>query len=144
MPGAPVNESFDAMNLQQKCQIFAQMAKLLKSLQDYKLPNSITGFGGVTFDDAGHNVSTAMTSVGAGPWPSYEASFKGRLEVALRKADANPYINGWHANGVRECLDAFVERGIPAQFETLCSKDDRVIVHADFSKLFIGLILEYP
>lgn len=133
MPGAPVDESFDAMDLQQKCRIFAQMAQLLKSLQAYKLPNSITGFGGVTFDDAGHIISAAMTSVGAGPWPSYEASFKGRLEVALRKADENPYIKGWRANGVRERLDAFVERGIPAQFETLCSKDDRVIVHADFT-----------
>lgn len=80
------------------------------------------GFGGVTFDDTGHIVSTAMTSVGVGPWSSYEASFEGRLEVALQKADANPYIQGWRANGVRGRLDAFVERGVPAQFETLGSK----------------------
>ncbi|RDL42563.1 Uncharacterized protein BP5553_02542 [Venustampulla echinocandica] len=121
MPGAPVDESFDAMDLEQKRQIFAQMAKLLKSLQDYKLPKSITSFGGVTFDDTGRTISTAMTSVGAGPWPSYEASFEGRLEVALRKADANPYIKGWYANGVRERLDAFIKRGVPAQFEALGS-----------------------
>ncbi|KFY05764.1 hypothetical protein V492_08313 [Pseudogymnoascus sp. VKM F-4246] len=74
-----------------------------------------------------------MTSVGAGPWPTYETSFKGRLKVALRKVDANPYIKGWPANGVRERLDAFVERGVPAQFEGLDSKQDRVIIHADFT-----------
>ncbi|KAF4634752.1 hypothetical protein G7Y89_g3359 [Cudoniella acicularis] len=133
MPGAPVDESFDAMDLEQKRQIFAQMAKLLKSLQDYELPESIASFGGVTFDDTGRPISTAMTSVGAGPWSSYEASFKGRLEVALQKADANPYIKGWRANGVRQRLDAFVERGVPAQFEALGSKQDRVIIHADFT-----------
>ncbi|OBT53862.1 hypothetical protein VE04_06560 [Pseudogymnoascus sp. 24MN13] len=89
--------------------------------------------GGVTFDDNGQIVSTAMTSVGAGPWTTYESSFKDRLAVALRKADANPYINGWRANGVRERLDAFVERGVTAQFEHLDSKQDRVTIHADFT-----------
>ncbi|KAF2810720.1 uncharacterized protein BDZ99DRAFT_561103 [Mytilinidion resinicola] len=123
MPGTPVDEAFDTLDLPQKQQIFAQMAQLLKALQDYKLPESITGFGGVTFDETGRIVSTAMTSVGLGPWPSYEASFKDRLELALRKADVNPYIQGWRANSVRDRLDRFVERGVPAQ----------VIVHADFT-----------
>jgi hypothetical protein len=61
--------------------------------------------------------------------------------VALQKADANPYIKGWRANGMRERLDAFVERGVLAQFETLGSKQDWVIIHADFSELGIELIL---
>jgi hypothetical protein len=136
MLGTPVDDTFDIMDLQQKQQTFAQMAKMLKALQDYQLPESITDFGGVTFDDTGRIVSTAMTSVGAGPWSSYEASFKSRLEVALKKVDANPYIQGWRTNGVRERLDAFVERGIPAQFESLSSKQDRVIIHGDYSELF--------
>ncbi|KAF2787366.1 hypothetical protein K505DRAFT_343006 [Melanomma pulvis-pyrius CBS 109.77] len=116
-----------------KRQIFAQMAKMLKSLQDFQLPESIVEFGGVTFDETGSIVSTAMTSVGAGPWPSYESSFRGRLEVALKKADENPYIKGWHGNGVRERLNAFVDRGMPAQFQTLRSKEEKTIVHADFT-----------
>lgn len=60
----------------------------MKSLQVYRLPDSITGFGGVTFDNAGRIITTAMTSVGDVPWPSYEASFKDRIEVTLWKADA--------------------------------------------------------
>ncbi|KFY49725.1 hypothetical protein V495_00484 [Pseudogymnoascus sp. VKM F-4514 (FW-929)] len=35
-----------------------------------------SGLGGVTFDDNSHIVSSAMTSVGVGPWPTYESSFK--------------------------------------------------------------------
>ena len=137
MPGTPVDDSFENMNLQQKKEILAQMAKLLKASQDYQLPEGITGFEGVTFDDAGRIVSTAMTSIGVGPWLSYEASFKGRLELALKEADVNPYIQGWHANGVRNRLDAFAERGVPAQFKFLGSKPDRMIIYADFSELFI-------
>ncbi|KUJ18237.1 APH-domain-containing protein [Mollisia scopiformis] len=106
MPGTPVDEAFGTMSFPQKKQIFAQMAKLLNTLQAYQLPESITGFG---------------------------ASFKGRLEVALKNADGNPYIQGWRTNGVMGRLDAFVERGIPAQFESLTSKQDKVIVHADFT-----------
>ena len=134
MPGAPVDETFSSMELQQKKQIFGQMAKLLKALQDYQLPETITASGGVTFDENGRIVSAAMPSVGEGPWPSYEASFRGRIEVALRKADANPHIQGWRGNGIRDRLDAFVERGLSAQFESLETKQDRSIIHADFSK----------
>jgi len=134
MPGSPLDAAFDAMALEQKRKIFAQMAEVLTRLQTFQLPESITDFGGVTFDNAGQIVSAEMPTVGAGPWDSYEASFKGRLEVALRKADANPYIKGWHANGLRKRIDRFVAQGLPAQFEDLGSKEDRVVVHADFSQ----------
>ncbi|XXG94149.1 hypothetical protein Hte_000401 [Hypoxylon texense] len=133
MPGEAVDESFASMDLAQKRYIFSQVAQILRALQGYKLPESVTGFGGVTLDENGHIVSAAMTSVGAGPWSSYEDSFKGRLEVALRKADANTYIQGWHANGVRDRLNAFVERGIPSQFKSLKTAQDKTIIHADFT-----------
>ncbi|KAF2186234.1 hypothetical protein K469DRAFT_726298 [Zopfia rhizophila CBS 207.26] len=133
MPGAPVDETFNSMPLEEKNVILAQMAKFLKALQGFQLPDSIKEHGGVTFDDAGRIVSTAMTSVGKGPWPSYENYFRDRLEQALERADSNPYINGWHANGVRNRLEAFVESGILAQFKSLESKHDKTIVHADFT-----------
>jgi hypothetical protein len=134
MPGEPLAETFDkAMSLDQKKGILAQMARLLKALQDYPLPKSIEGWGGVTFDDSDAIVSASMTTVGAGPWPSFEESYRGRLKVALSKADTNPYLQGWGANGVRERVDAFIERGLTAQFSDLTSKQERTIIHADFS-----------
>ncbi len=133
MPGRPLVDFFAGMQLGQKKVVFAQMAALLKGLQSYKLPESITGFGGVTFDDAGRIVSAPMPTVGAGPWVSYEGHFKGRLEVALRKATDNEYIKGWEANGLRARLDKFVAEGVPVQFRDLDSKEERVVTHADFS-----------
>ena len=110
------------------------MCEMLRGMQSYRLPPSIEGFGGLTFDSAGCIVSGPMTSVDSGPWSSYEESYKERLNIALAEADLNPYIRGWHANGVRERVDAFVNSGLPAQFRYLDSKDERVIIHADFSE----------
>lgn len=135
MPGTPLDESFESMHLHQKKNILAQMAKFLKALQDFVIPESITGYGGVTFDNSGRIVSTSMTSVGSGPWPSYEAHFRDRLHLALQGADANPYIKGWYANRIRQRLHALFEIGVPEQFKFLESKHDKAIVHADFSKL---------
>lgn len=133
MPGVSLADSFEKMPLDEKRKVFAQMAALLKGLQSYKLPVSITQFGGVTWDDAGRVVSASMPTVNAGPWVSYEPHFKGRLEVALRKATDNKYIKGWEANGLRERLDRFVAEGVPRQFEGLGDKEERVVIHADFS-----------
>ncbi|KAI0429806.1 kinase-like domain-containing protein [Xylaria sp. FL1042] len=134
MPGVPLAEAFDkTMSLDQKKEILAQMARLLKALQNYPLPESIKGWGGVTFDDSGAIVSASLTSVGAGPWSSFEDSYRGRLKIALSKADINPYLQGWRANGVRERVNAFIEHGLAAQFSDLASKHDRTIIHADFT-----------
>jgi hypothetical protein len=135
MPGMPLAEEFSkSMSLNQKRGILAQMANLLQALQDYQLPESIKGWGGLTFDDAGAIVSAPMPTVGAGPWSSLEDSYKDRLTVALARADANPHLQGWRVNGVRKRVDAFIEHGLPAHFAHLTSQQDRVIVHGDFGK----------
>lgn len=104
----------------------AQMVKFFKALQDFALPESITEYGGVTFADSGPIVSTFMTSVVSRPWPSYEAHFRDRLQLALQSADAN---------GVRQRLAALFKTSFTVQFKSLESNHDKAIVHADFSKL---------
>ena len=141
MPGTPLDIAIDSMDLQNKKTIFAQMAGMLSEMQRYRLPPSITGFGGLTFDSAGRIVSSVMTSIDAGPWPSYEEQYKGRLKVALARADANPYIRGWQANGVRKRIDAFVDHGVHAQFRNLASKEEKVLTHADFSEFCPHVVL---
>ena len=65
-----------------------------------------------------------MTSVDSEPWSSYKESYKKRFNIALAKADLNPYIRKWHANRVRKRVDVFVTRGLPAQFRYLNLKDE--------------------
>ena len=134
MPGAPLDVALESMDLQDKKAIFAQMAGMLSEMQKFRLPSSITEFGGLTFDSAGRIVSGLMTIVDAGPWPSYEEQYKGRFRAVLAKVDANPYIRGWQANGVRKRIDAFVDHGVSAHFRTLASKEEKVLTHGDFSE----------
>ncbi|KAI1126653.1 kinase-like domain-containing protein [Nemania abortiva] len=133
MPGVPLLEPYENMSLDQKKGILAQMATLLKALQNYRLPDSITGWGGVTFDDSGAIVSAPMTNVGAGPWTSFEDSYRARLQIALSAADENPHLRGWQDNGIRDRVNAFIQDGLSAQFAHLASKQARTIVHADFT-----------
>lgn len=85
MPSIPLDEKLDDMELEEKKEIFAQIAKLLKGLQDFPLPASITKYGGLTFDNENNIISAPMTTTSTGPWPSYEAAFEARLKQALKK-----------------------------------------------------------
>jgi hypothetical protein len=143
MPGAPVDETFDNAPLEEKKDILNQIATILRALQSFQIPGSVTNFGGLTFGDSGKIVSAAMTTVGSGPWSTYEEYFHDEVKSALQKADKNPYIKGWHANGVRQRLEAFLESGIAAQFKCLENKNDRTIVHGDFSKCRLVACLLY-
>ncbi|KAM7184785.1 Protein kinase-like domain containing protein [Rhypophila sp. PSN 637] len=126
MPGVPLDDVFsEAGTLEQKRGILAQMARVLKGLQDYQLPPTIRGWGGLTFADDGSIISAPMPSVGAGPWSSLQESYRGRLKVALEK--------GWRLNGLRDRVEDFIERGLPKQFAGFSSPQDRVIIHADFT-----------
>ncbi|KAJ5630009.1 hypothetical protein N7528_003666 [Penicillium herquei] len=133
LPGVSLHETMDDMGIDEKKKIFAQVAKILKGLQDFKLPASITKFGGVTFDENGTIVSAPMSMTSTGPWNSYEASFNARLKNALERADKNPYIKGWHDKGIRTRLDAFIEHGLSEFFHLLQTRDEKSIIHADFT-----------
>jgi hypothetical protein len=56
------------------------------------------------------------------------------MKAALTKADTNPHLQGWRADGVGERVDAIIEHGLPAQFSHLTSKQDKAIIHADFGE----------
>jgi hypothetical protein len=94
MPGAPVDETFDEMPLLEKKNILSQMTKILDVLQSFRISDSITRYGGVTFDEKKKIVSAAMTSVGSGPWSSYQDYYEYNMARALKTADSNPYIKG--------------------------------------------------
>ncbi|KAH7408789.1 hypothetical protein DE146DRAFT_777430 [Phaeosphaeria sp. MPI-PUGE-AT-0046c] len=116
MSGVSVSEGFDSMPPSEKTKVLAQMADILKALQDFRLPSSIKQYGGVTFDSVGEIISTAMPSVGSGPW---------LLQQSIHQ--------GMACNRVRERLNTFIESGVPAQFKDLGSGDAKSIIHADFT-----------
>ncbi|PVH87853.1 hypothetical protein DL98DRAFT_632021 [Cadophora sp. DSE1049] len=132
MPGRPLDELLPSMTISQKRNVFAQAVSILKALQDFELPHTIKGFGGVMFDHQGEIVSAEMTTVGAGPWEVYEEYFRARFDAALREADRTAWLGGWRERRVRERLDAFMKDGLAPRIRTL-GLEEKVISHLDFT-----------
>jgi hypothetical protein len=128
LESSPVNASRD--------KLFAQTAEIINAFQLYELPDGITGYGGVTFDANGRLISGQFPSLGDGPWPTFEEYFLAEFRIALKLADDNKYIQGWHASGVRDKIDKFVAERIPLAFAGLSSRAEKCITHADFCKCF--------
>lgn len=133
MTRAPLDETLKQMPTSEKKDVFAQMAKIVGAMQRLQLPKSVTGFGGLTYNEHGELVSDVMTSVDEGPWEIYEESYRARIKLALKKSETNHYIKGWVVDGLKGRIHAFLdsEHGLHAHFAHLDDADKRVVVHAD-------------
>jgi hypothetical protein len=136
MPGSTLERArFQSLATDDKRTVLAQMAAVCGALQAYRLPDSVTGFGGLSFNAAGSVISGAMTTLPGGPFPSYAALWRHKLQIQLGAAEKNEVIKGWHANGIRKRLESFIAHGV----ETLVRQtglEKMVLVHGDFSELF--------
>ncbi|KAK9386022.1 aminoglycoside phosphotransferase [Lipomyces mesembrius] len=112
--------------------ILRQMAKVIKCLQDFQLPSSITGYGGLTFNNEGKITSTLMTVPCGGPFPTYALLCKAMCMWQLDASDRSSHLGGWKENGMRERLDQFFSNGLD-QVLTTVSEDRPTLIHGDFS-----------
>lgn len=133
IPGKDLSSDFPNMEREDKRIILDQLADALCLLQRYKLPASVSSFGGLAFSETGEVVSTAMSKLPEGPFDSIKDLYLASVRHALFYADENPRIRGWHANGVRARIDHFVADGLPHLIPDL-SDLGRVLVHGDFGE----------
>jgi len=138
MSGEPLAEAFDTMSLFEKKKVLQQMARILKALQDFKLPDNLDGWGGVTVSQDGHIANGPLSTLGSGPWSSLQDSYRGQIRSALHIADDNPLLDGWKINDLRSRLDAFAQEGLLQQISNLSTKNVRSIIHGDFSRCLAG------
>ncbi|KAF2224863.1 phosphotransferase enzyme family-domain-containing protein [Elsinoe ampelina] len=132
MPGQPLAQDFEAMELDKQKIILGQMADVIGALQRFDVPESIKQYGGLTYTTDGSMVSSAMSILDGGPFQTYAELVLGTIRSKLTKADKNSHIAGWHANGVRDRLETFLMDGYPGLMRTATATDKR-LVHADLS-----------
>lgn len=132
MVGSPLLADFGQMDDEDKVFILRQMADVLTVLQRYQLPSTIRGYGGLDFGPSAEYISAPMSILDGGPFATYEEFVRATIQSKLVKADTDPQVEGWHANGVRARLDKFVAEGLHAAMENMGSFP-KVLVHADFS-----------
>ncbi|KAL8839661.1 MAG: hypothetical protein Q9170_001667 [Blastenia crenularia] len=138
MAGSPLLDDFDQMSDEDKGFILRQMAAVLTILQQYQIPSTIQGYGGLGFGPSGEYVSAPLSIMDAGPFTTYEGLVKATIQSKLAKADMDPQVEGWRANGLRVRLDRFIAEGLHVAMENM-GAFPKVLVHADFNEFFRSL-----
>jgi hypothetical protein len=134
MPGSMMD--FGALDNTGKQSILDQMAQILAAIQNYTLPETVTKFGGLSYDEDGNMISGAMTinpaaDTPAGPYDTYADLYAGFLSKELLQADSNPVTQGWQANEVRDRID-ILQNTIPKILGPL-AKAKKTLISADFT-----------
>lgn len=108
-----------------------QIARVVKAFQDYRLPKTVSMYGGLKFDDQGEIVNTASTLPCGGPFHSYQQFIRGMCTWQLKMSDRSAYLNGWRdIPGLRERLENFLTRGLDQLLDEI-PEQKPTLIHAD-------------
>jgi len=147
MPGVDIEADFHT-NLSRDAQrhVLGQVAEVLKTVQDFKLPATASGFGGLAFDndklEKDNNVigGPFVVEPYTGPYPDMKSFYKGMLSAQLKEADRSAVAKGWRENGLRERLDAFADRGLESLLSKALAKEvEPCLIIGDVGMCYIFL-----
>ncbi|MCJ1357022.1 MAG: hypothetical protein MMC33_007018 [Icmadophila ericetorum] len=132
MPGVPKAKEFKNRPIEEQRFVFRQMAEIFKYIQEYEVPSTVQGFGGLSFDAEGNVVAGSMTMPYGGPYASMADLYKGMFDYQLAEADKSELVKGWRGSGLRERLDKFAAGGIDAILQKLPA-DRQTLIHGDYN-----------
>ncbi|KAI0377940.1 hypothetical protein F5Y04DRAFT_263094 [Hypomontagnella monticulosa] len=131
-PGSDLDGKFALLSLDDAKDVIRQLAGVFTAIQNARIPDSVSGFGGLNIDDSGNIVAGQPPLLEGGPWDTYEEFWTARLRARLSEAEKSRVIAGWASGGVRERIDEFVEAGgIGKMLEGV--DNSRVLVHGDLT-----------
>ncbi|OOQ89873.1 phosphotransferase enzyme family protein [Penicillium brasilianum] len=108
-----------------------QIARVVKAFQDYRLPKTVSMYGGLKFDDQGEIVNTASTLPCGGPFHSYQQFIREMCTWQLKMSDRSAYLNRWRdIPGLRERLESFLTRGLDKLLDEI-PEQKPTLIHAD-------------
>jgi hypothetical protein len=79
MRGTSLDANFEYMRSDDKNKTLKEVAGIVWAMQQYELPESIQGFGGLDFDRDGNTVSRRLTVFSCGPFTTYSMLINGIL-----------------------------------------------------------------
>ncbi|KAH8590718.1 kinase-like domain-containing protein [Bisporella sp. PMI_857] len=133
LPGISIEHTFKDLSLTQKREVLNCVAKVLRQIQDYELPKSVEGYGGLGFDEKGQVITGPLTVGFGGPWNDWKGMYLGKYEAQLRNLDTVGFLGGWRENGLRDRLEAFFhsENGVLKLLDEF-KLTSPTAVHGDF------------
>lgn len=144
--GSELDTLFPTFSLEEKRSVIEQIVDSFNSIQKTRLPDSVTQFGALTFDESGQIVIGEMPLLIGGPWETYSSLWTAKLKAQLLDSDKSPLLLGWKNDSIRERLESFLANGGVSR--VLGSEDiaERVLIHGDLSTSALPIvhILCYP
>jgi hypothetical protein len=132
MRGTPLDAAFEDMSSDDQSKALKEVVGIAGALQQYELPESIQGFGGLAFDLDSNIISGPLTMFSCGPFTTYAMLVKGVLYEQLAAADKSPILCGWTAKDIRAKLERFISEDVDRVLQSMNDEKKR-LVHGDFS-----------
>lgn len=140
-PGSDLSDEFPALSFDVKKKVIEQVADIFAALQRAQLPESVDQFGALTINEAGEIVCGQMPLLSGGPWEAYADAWVAKLKLQLDDASKSSLLEGWSSGGLRERIDAWIRAdGVPKLLQGV-DTSLRALVHGDFSKSILRVLV---
>jgi len=114
--------------------VLHQMADILAAIQQLELPDTVTGYGSLGYNEKGDIINVPLiVEPFTGPYNSFSEYFTDRLEISLKDAERSLLVNGWHGN-IRPRIDKFVKGRFSEMLKKVTTNGSkRVLIIGDMS-----------
>jgi hypothetical protein len=130
--GVQLDKIFDDMDLETQQRIQKQITEMFKLIQDYELPASVVGYGGLAFSESGEVVTGPTSIPCGGPFDALEDMYAQMLRWQIADSKTSPPLRGWDGK-LQDRLDRFLAEGIVPLVRDN-SEARRTLVHGDLGK----------
>jgi hypothetical protein len=131
MSGELMNAKFHGLDDDKKRDLLGQLARIFKAIQDYKLPTSAVGYGGLNFDEAGNVVIGPTPIAGGGPCGSFEELYMEYFQTQRAFMDKCDVVRGWEGTDLKERIDEFGSTMLRPLLQSLTLTPRPTLIHAD-------------
>ncbi|UNI22175.1 hypothetical protein JDV02_008088 [Purpureocillium takamizusanense] len=131
--GVDLDAEFSTLEADDKTQVLKQVAAIFKAIQGATLPETVTKFGGLTFDASGRIMSAEAPRFQCQPVETYAHWRVFRLRKQLEQAAKSPVIQGWKRNNVDARIEKFLASGGPEKVLRGVDLNRKNLIHGDFT-----------
>jgi hypothetical protein len=139
MEGDQFRDDFGEMKRDDQERLLSQMADIFKAIQGFELPESIHGYGGLGFDEAGQVVTGPTAIPCGGPFASLTDMYSQFMRLQIEMSERSFLLDGWKGTDLRERLERFHCKGLPTLMDKLADQRP-TLIHADFGNSILSFV----
>jgi hypothetical protein len=95
MQGEQLSNDFGELKRDDQRRLLDQIADIFKAIQTFQLPDSIQGYGGLGFDDAGRVVTGPTAIPCGGPFTSVADMYSQFMRLQINMSEKSSLLDGW-------------------------------------------------